>query len=894
MIDAFLRGLESIFAWLIEASWQASVLVALVLLLHLILRGRLNPRWHHALWLLVVARLLLPFLPESALSLFQFAPSPPQVVTETVTEAIFTAPPAPIVGITSVPEPPVAYPFSVFTVLALIWLTGALALLILTWQVNRRFARHVVAALLVTDPRLLKLAEAAQQELGLHRRLRIIESAQVQSPAIMGLFRPTLILPKDVRARFDDDELRFIFLHEFAHLKRGDLFLQWLVALLQILHWFNPVLWYGFRRMRADREPATDALVLSCAGEAHKESYGQVLVKLLEHYHQRHSLPTLVGILEDKDQFKRRFSLIARFTRGAYGWSLLGVPLMVLLSVVCLTKAKAVPALIPSKAGSPVDVSTTTPDPASNIVAVNPGQPDRSYINKGFLGSPLNPQINLVFTLVEIDEKTYEQSAKAMDEAVRTGDVQFFASRKDVDVAPDAKITFPTNKGWYSVGVVQSLIGSVAYDKLNGKTRTTIQARAIFIGVNADFVISSSDRKGISMDSTWSEVEPSAEANQKFDLSVVPANVPSTLDLSPKMHAVKFIDKGWKIEPGIMHGFWVGETLGQFSRTSQFKDRSHASLEEMIKAKTPSRLAVFMSVDTSNTPGHPKADPTPRSDASKDLDTLKKDLLTAKEDANARRVLVIHVKDLPDDQFLAVLVALGRSDPTITALQSDIEIKNVEIKGLLKSGFTEDHPRVQALKAELAAKQEQLKPLVAGVRRAMQVDLDMANSRVTTLTKEMAATQPGAPAAVTAPPGKSSAALELDDLEQKLRQVKEDADARRVLFDRVKDLPDDQFLGTLAGLGRSDPTITALQKEIADKNADIAGLLKSGFTEDHSGVAAQRAELASLQQESKRLTDGLHSAMIIDCQMADSRVALLQNEVDNLKAQTSPPSAPGK
>jgi beta-lactamase regulating signal transducer with metallopeptidase domain len=341
MIDAFLRALESIFAWLIEVSWQASVLVALVLLLHLTLRNRLNPRWRHALWLLVIARLLLPFLPESTLSLFQFAPSPPPVVVETVTAPIFQAAPELTVEMPSVPPSPVAYPFSAFTLLALSWLVGVLALLVVTLQVNRRFARHVMAAPPVTDPRLLQLAEAAQCELGLHRRLRLIESAQVQSPAIMGLFRPTLILPQDVLTRFDDQELRFIFLHEFAHLKRGDLFLQWLVALLQILHWFNPVLWYAFRRMRSDREPATDALVLSCTGEASKEPYGQVLVKLLEHYHQRHSLPTLVGILEDKDQFKRRFSLIARFTRGAYGWSMLGVLLIGVLSIACLTKSKA-------------------------------------------------------------------------------------------------------------------------------------------------------------------------------------------------------------------------------------------------------------------------------------------------------------------------------------------------------------------------------------------------------------------------------------------------------------------------------------------------------------------------------------------------------------------------
>jgi beta-lactamase regulating signal transducer with metallopeptidase domain len=322
MIATFLDGLESVFCWLLEASWQASVLAALVLSLQWALRGRLNPRWHHALWLLVVARLMLPVLPESTLSLFQFAPSPPPNIAQTVTAPIFPHELPPLIR--SVPTLSPQYSFSAFTILALIWLVAALGLLILTWLVNHRFARHVATAPPVVNPRLLKLAGTAQNELGIHRSLRIIESAQVQSPAIMGLFYPTLILPTEVGSRFSDDELRFIFLHEFAHLKRGDLFLQWVVALLQILHWFNPVLWYAFRRMRIDREPATDALVLSRAGEAQKESYGKVLVKLLEHYHTRHSLPTLVGILEDKDQFKRRFSLIVRFTRGAYGWSLLG------------------------------------------------------------------------------------------------------------------------------------------------------------------------------------------------------------------------------------------------------------------------------------------------------------------------------------------------------------------------------------------------------------------------------------------------------------------------------------------------------------------------------------------------------------------------------------------
>jgi beta-lactamase regulating signal transducer with metallopeptidase domain/ankyrin repeat protein len=339
MIAPFLRELEQLFGWLLAASWQASVLALFVLVIQRILGSRLNPRWRYALWMLVILRLVLPVLPESTLSLFQFAPTPPAQLMKPVTEPwqpLFTGKPypspqdaAPVV----IPN----YPFSYFTLLTLLWMAGAGILLVLTWQVNRRFARQVANSPAISDPELLELFAEAKTELGIRRPIRLIENEQLQSPAIMGLFQPTLLLPADVRKKFDTRELRFIFLHELAHLKRGDVMVQALIALLQILHWFNPVLWFAFRRMRIDREPATDALVLSRTGEEEKERYGLMLIKLLEHFNQRHSLPTLVGILEDKDQFKRRFSLIARFTRGAYGWSLLGILIIGILSVACLT-----------------------------------------------------------------------------------------------------------------------------------------------------------------------------------------------------------------------------------------------------------------------------------------------------------------------------------------------------------------------------------------------------------------------------------------------------------------------------------------------------------------------------------------------------------------------------
>jgi bla regulator protein BlaR1 len=334
--------LEAVFSWVLTTTWQASVLAVLVLAAQWALGARLNPRWRHALWLLVILRLVLPDVPESALSLFRYAPAAPLNLPEMIPAPAISAPVAAI-ALPMSHEIFLPHPNYTFLILAIVWLSGAFGLLLLTWFVNRRFARHVANAPQITDESLRQIFADAKAELHVRRQICLVESTQITSPAIMGLFTPTLLLPSGARGKFSPRELRFIFLHELAHLKRGDVFVQALIALLQIVHWFNPVLWYAFRRLRADREPATDALVLSRTGEADKEPYGLMLIKLLEHFNQRHALPTLVGILEDKDQFKRRFGLIAKFTRGAYGWSLLGVLLIAALAAACLTKAKASP-----------------------------------------------------------------------------------------------------------------------------------------------------------------------------------------------------------------------------------------------------------------------------------------------------------------------------------------------------------------------------------------------------------------------------------------------------------------------------------------------------------------------------------------------------------------------
>src|SRR5687767_12188421 len=60
-------------SWLLAATWKGSLLLAVALTLHWLLRDRISPRWRHALLLVAMMRLLLPVAPAAPFSIFNLA-----------------------------------------------------------------------------------------------------------------------------------------------------------------------------------------------------------------------------------------------------------------------------------------------------------------------------------------------------------------------------------------------------------------------------------------------------------------------------------------------------------------------------------------------------------------------------------------------------------------------------------------------------------------------------------------------------------------------------------------------------------------------------------------------------------------------------------------------------
>jgi hypothetical protein len=84
---------------------------------------------------------------------------------------------------------------------------------------------------------------------------------------------------------------------------------------LQVAHWFNPLVWVAFHTLRIDQEAACDAYILSRIKKVTPADYAHTIISLLESFCQNRGLPALAGIVENKSQMSlfTSFSFVIRF-----------------------------------------------------------------------------------------------------------------------------------------------------------------------------------------------------------------------------------------------------------------------------------------------------------------------------------------------------------------------------------------------------------------------------------------------------------------------------------------------------------------------------------------------------------------------------------------------------
>ncbi|EEG77266.1 M56 family metallopeptidase [Dethiobacter alkaliphilus] len=366
-------SLTSVFEWVLRSSVMASILVLFILLIKLIVKEKLGAKWNYYVWLLVLIRLLLPVSIESSVSFFnvpgffqqqnlpivienEYAPNQGVNVSEGETNRPVPAPsqedvPAaqdevPGDRITSTPSEGTATPdFSLFYLLSVIWFSGLILMAAYLALINAKFwlsIRNSNSSSLI----LQALLDRCKTEMNIGQDVRLIESDRVKTVTLFGFFKPSLLINPDIAKELTTEQLRLVFMHELAHIKQKDIVINWFAGLAIVMHWFNPVLWYSFFRMRQEREVACDAVAMSHLKPNEHNKYGQVIITLLEKYTQQRRIPGMIAVVGDNSNIKHRIAMINRFKCGANKLSVVTIIIVALLGGLFLTNANGNTAII--------------------------------------------------------------------------------------------------------------------------------------------------------------------------------------------------------------------------------------------------------------------------------------------------------------------------------------------------------------------------------------------------------------------------------------------------------------------------------------------------------------------------------------------------------------------
>ena len=307
---------------MIEWVVSSCILILAVIALRYLLRGKISLRLQYALWLLVLARLLIPVsfgsTDISVMSVVEKAPAVQAVESVRDVDTIWQADNGSVQGLpagaaadnTPLQIAPRATSDDQFSrmssaltlrkILLPVWWGGAAVTLLVFLTANLCFAARLRKS---SRPLIVEGAS-----------LPVYVARERAVPCLFGLFRPAVYVTPE--AAEDDTLLRHTVAHETTHFRQGDHVWALLRTVCLALHWWNPLVWWAAKLSRQDGELACDEATIRALGEGERAAYGRTLIRMAC---GRGASPLLTATTMDggKTSLHERIVLLAKKPRTA-------------------------------------------------------------------------------------------------------------------------------------------------------------------------------------------------------------------------------------------------------------------------------------------------------------------------------------------------------------------------------------------------------------------------------------------------------------------------------------------------------------------------------------------------------------------------------------------------
>lgn len=322
--------MNDVFKVFLSMSLSGSLLILVLLVLRYFLKARISRQWQYYIWLIVIARLLLPFTPETNLmgSLFQTVS---QAITQTNTIQLPRQEQdgrqdnkrvLPSQTAQEELKPPVQFSDNrpiqdIVTLLVnniwLAWLMIAFIMLIRKITVYQSFVHFVKAGQnSISDIELLDKFSILAKHAKIKIPVDLCINPLISSPLLIGFFHPCVVLPD---ADIPDTDFYYTVQHELIHYRRRDMFYKWLVQTVVCLHWFNPLVHLMSREIDKACEFSCDEALVVGLDYCGAQDYGKTLLDAMaKSGHYKESLAS-VTLSENKELLKERLSAIMNFKK---------------------------------------------------------------------------------------------------------------------------------------------------------------------------------------------------------------------------------------------------------------------------------------------------------------------------------------------------------------------------------------------------------------------------------------------------------------------------------------------------------------------------------------------------------------------------------------------------
>ncbi len=246
-----------------------------------------------------------------------------------------TAAPQAVVTISS------SWAWYVFLGWAIVALAGLVRVAFATLQVRRLRAHAIAVDVESLDPVLQNLVAEFQQS----RSVVLMVSDQLEVPTAIGFRKPAIILPAWLMESMPAEELKYILLHELAHLARRDDWTNLAQKVLKALFFFLPSVWWIERKLSLDREMACDDAVLAHSGTP--RGYAECLAHVAERSFLRRQIALAQAAVGRVRQLTTRVAMILDPNRPPTTrlWKP-AIPVVILLAGLSALPASFTPSLV--------------------------------------------------------------------------------------------------------------------------------------------------------------------------------------------------------------------------------------------------------------------------------------------------------------------------------------------------------------------------------------------------------------------------------------------------------------------------------------------------------------------------------------------------------------------